>query len=166
MVLEGSRGAGAAEEAVLASQVRVALVLCTPPFLFGGGVGSGPQTPLGVAQALTRLCCTPLSYLCFRLLGTALPLLSKEQLPLVMKGDLIRHFGEHMVTAKVGIPPPPAAQHCQEGQATPWVSFLRRLLFAAASWSSYLGGPAGELGVPSTWWWFGQVSPSGLRSLS
>uniref|UniRef100_A0A8C7BP48 MYB binding protein 1a n=1 Tax=Neovison vison TaxID=452646 RepID=A0A8C7BP48_NEOVI len=41
------------------------------------------------------------SYLCFRLLGAALPLLSEEQLPLVMQGDLIRHFGEHMVTAKL-----------------------------------------------------------------
>uniref|UniRef100_A0A4X1UN23 Myb-binding protein 1A n=1 Tax=Sus scrofa TaxID=9823 RepID=A0A4X1UN23_PIG len=41
------------------------------------------------------------SYLCFRLLGAALPLLSKEQLQLVMRGDLIRHYGEHMVTAKL-----------------------------------------------------------------
>uniref|UniRef100_A0A8C0XGF6 Myb-binding protein 1A n=1 Tax=Castor canadensis TaxID=51338 RepID=A0A8C0XGF6_CASCN len=40
------------------------------------------------------------SYLCFRLLGAALPLLSKENLQLVMRGDLIRHFGEHMVIAK------------------------------------------------------------------
>lgn len=46
-----------------------------------------------------------LSYLCFRLLGAALPLLSKEQLQLVMRGDLIRHYGEHMVTAKVGAAP-------------------------------------------------------------
>lgn len=43
-----------------------------------------------------------LSYLCFRLLGAALPLLSKEQLQLVMRGDLILHYGEHVVTAKVG----------------------------------------------------------------
>uniref|UniRef100_A0A8C4FHM5 MYB binding protein 1a n=1 Tax=Catagonus wagneri TaxID=51154 RepID=A0A8C4FHM5_9CETA len=41
------------------------------------------------------------SYLCFRLLGTALPLLSEEQLQLVMRGDLIRHYGEHTVTAKL-----------------------------------------------------------------
>uniref|UniRef100_A0A8D2D3R0 MYB binding protein 1a n=1 Tax=Sciurus vulgaris TaxID=55149 RepID=A0A8D2D3R0_SCIVU len=43
----------------------------------------------------------PASYLCFRLLGAALPLLSTEQLQLVMQGDLIRHFGEHIVTAKL-----------------------------------------------------------------
>lgn len=47
----------------------------------------------------------PLSYLCFRLLGASLPLLSKKQLQLVMRGDLIRHYGEHMVTAKVGTSP-------------------------------------------------------------
>lgn len=47
----------------------------------------------------------PPSYLCFRLLGASLPLLSKEQLRLVMRGDLIRHYGEHMVTAKVGATP-------------------------------------------------------------
>ena len=44
----------------------------------------------------------PLSYLCFCLLGTALPLLTKEQLQLVMQGDVIRHYMEHMCTAKVG----------------------------------------------------------------
>lgn len=55
----------------------------------------------------------PLSYLCFRLLGAALPLLSKEQLQLVMQGDLIRHYGEHMVTAKVSAAP--AAQPCAKG---------------------------------------------------
>lgn len=54
----------------------------------------------------------PLSYLCFRLLGAALPLLSKEQLQLVMRGDVIRHYGEHMVTAKVGATH--AAQHCHK----------------------------------------------------
>ncbi|KAL1779119.1 myb-binding protein 1A [Sigmodon hispidus] len=40
------------------------------------------------------------SFMCFRLLGAALPLLSEEQLQLVMRGDLIRHFGEHMVISK------------------------------------------------------------------
>lgn len=55
----------------------------------------------------------PLSYLCFRLLGAALPLLSKEQLQLVMQGDLIRHYGEHMVTAKVSAAT--AAQPCTKG---------------------------------------------------
>lgn len=40
------------------------------------------------------------SYMCFRLLGASLPLLSEEQLQLVMRGDLIRHFGENMVISK------------------------------------------------------------------
>nr|XP_021550230.1 myb-binding protein 1A [Neomonachus schauinslandi] len=55
-----------------------------------------------VEQGLLKKQFWPASYLCFRLLGAALPLLSKEQLALVMQGDLIRHFGEHTVTAKVG----------------------------------------------------------------
>ncbi|XP_027481508.1 myb-binding protein 1A [Zalophus californianus] len=54
-----------------------------------------------VEQGLLKKQFWPASYLCFRLLGAALPLLSKEQLALVMQGDLIRHFGEHTVTAKL-----------------------------------------------------------------
>ncbi|XP_007177478.3 myb-binding protein 1A isoform X2 [Balaenoptera acutorostrata] len=54
-----------------------------------------------VEQGLLKKQFWPASYLCFRLLGAALPLLSKEQLQLVMQGDLIRHYGEHMVTAKL-----------------------------------------------------------------
>ncbi|EHB05782.1 Myb-binding protein 1A [Heterocephalus glaber] len=54
-----------------------------------------------VEQGLLTKPSWPTSFLCFRLLGTALPLLSKEQLQLVMQGDLARHFGEHMVTAKL-----------------------------------------------------------------
>ncbi|XP_048221117.1 myb-binding protein 1A [Perognathus longimembris pacificus] len=53
-----------------------------------------------VEQGLLKKPSWPASYLCFRLLGAALPLLSKEQLHLVMRGDLIRHLGEHMVIAK------------------------------------------------------------------
>lgn len=40
--------------------------------------------------------------MCFRLLGAALPLLSKEQMQLMMQGDLIRFYGQHVVTVKVG----------------------------------------------------------------
>ncbi|XP_029068705.1 myb-binding protein 1A isoform X1 [Monodon monoceros] len=54
-----------------------------------------------VEQGLLKKQFWPASYLCFRLLGAALPLLSKEQLQLVTQGDLIRHYGEHMVTAKL-----------------------------------------------------------------
>ncbi|MXQ96764.1 hypothetical protein E5288_WYG020953 [Bos mutus] len=54
-----------------------------------------------VEQGLLKKQFWPASYLCFRLLGAALPLLSREQLQLVMQGDLIRHYGEHMVTAKL-----------------------------------------------------------------
>ncbi|XP_016056442.1 PREDICTED: myb-binding protein 1A isoform X2 [Miniopterus natalensis] len=53
-----------------------------------------------VEQGLLKKQFWPASYLCFRLLGASLPLLSKKQLQLVMRGDLIRHYGEHMVTAK------------------------------------------------------------------
>ncbi|KAK2107937.1 Myb-binding protein 1A [Saguinus oedipus] len=41
------------------------------------------------------------SYLCFCLLGATLPLLTKEQLQLVMRGDVIRHYGKHMCMAKL-----------------------------------------------------------------
>ncbi|XP_020738493.2 myb-binding protein 1A [Odocoileus virginianus] len=54
-----------------------------------------------VEQGLLKKQFWPVSYLCFRLLGAALPLLSKEQLQLVMQGDLVRHYGEHIVTAKL-----------------------------------------------------------------
>nr|XP_045013847.1 myb-binding protein 1A isoform X2 [Jaculus jaculus] len=53
-----------------------------------------------VEQELLKKPSWPTSYLCFRLLGAALPLLSEEQLQLVMRGELIRHFGEHIVVAK------------------------------------------------------------------
>ncbi|CAH6785978.1 myb-binding protein 1A [Phodopus roborovskii] len=51
-------------------------------------------------QGLLNKPCWSTSYMCFRLLGASLPLLSEEQLLLVMRGDLIRHFGEHMVISK------------------------------------------------------------------
>ncbi|KAM5273503.1 myb-binding protein 1A [Ctenodactylus gundi] len=53
-----------------------------------------------VEEGLLKKPSWPASFLCFRLLGAALSLLSKEQLRLVMWGDLGRHFGEHMITAK------------------------------------------------------------------
>ncbi|XP_023586766.1 myb-binding protein 1A [Trichechus manatus latirostris] len=52
-------------------------------------------------QGLLKKQFLPASFLCFRLLGAALPLLSKKQLQLVMQGDIIRHYGEHLVTAKL-----------------------------------------------------------------
>ncbi|KAG8517114.1 Myb-binding protein 1A [Galemys pyrenaicus] len=54
-----------------------------------------------VEQGLLKKQHWPTSFMCFRLLGTALPLLSKEQLQLVMRGDVIRLFGEHMVASKL-----------------------------------------------------------------
>ncbi|XP_004638356.1 myb-binding protein 1A isoform X2 [Octodon degus] len=54
-----------------------------------------------VEQGLLAKPSWPASFMCFRLLGAALPLLSNEQLQLVMRGDLARHFGEHMVMAKL-----------------------------------------------------------------
>ncbi|NXL13773.1 MBB1A protein, partial [Setophaga kirtlandii] len=39
----------------------------------------------------------PVSYMCYRLLGSALPLLSLEQLQVVLKGKVMLHYGEHVV---------------------------------------------------------------------
>lgn len=107
----------------------------------------------------------PLSYLCFRLLGAALPLLSKEQLQLVMQGDLIRHYGEHMVTAKVSAAPRP--NPAGKGQVTGLLPAQRRkgisqlleervvLGVSGPAWNGQtqlaLGGGAGDLGVPHLW---------------
>ena len=44
---------------------------------------------------------TPPSYLAFRLLGSALPLLSLSQIKVVLSGDVMRHYGEHVVSAQV-----------------------------------------------------------------
>ncbi|NWR84785.1 MBB1A protein, partial [Furnarius figulus] len=40
------------------------------------------------------------SYMCYRLLGSALPVLSLEQLQVVLKGNVMLHCGEHMVTTQ------------------------------------------------------------------
>lgn len=85
-----------------------------------------------------------LSYLCFRLLGAALPLLSKEQLQLVMRGDLILHYGEHVVTAKVGAAL--SASTARTGQAVGAASchrarWLRLVLPGIGKHSSYWEGP-------------------------
>ncbi|KAM7033257.1 myb-binding protein 1A [Acridotheres tristis] len=42
----------------------------------------------------------PVSYMCCRLLGSALPLLSMEQLQLVLKGKVMLHYGEHVVSTQ------------------------------------------------------------------
>uniref|UniRef100_A0A8C3ULH0 MYB binding protein 1a n=1 Tax=Catharus ustulatus TaxID=91951 RepID=A0A8C3ULH0_CATUS len=42
----------------------------------------------------------PVSYMCYRLLGNALPLLSMEQLQLVLKGKVMLHYGEHVVATQ------------------------------------------------------------------
>ncbi|KAM6163421.1 myb-binding protein 1A [Rhynchocyon petersi] len=52
-------------------------------------------------QGLLQKPFPPASFLCFRLLGAALPLLSKKQLQLVMRGVIIQQYGEHLVTAKL-----------------------------------------------------------------
>lgn len=43
------------------------------------------------------------SYLGFRLLGSALPLLSLPQLKEVLSGEVMMHYGEHVVSAQVSI---------------------------------------------------------------
>ncbi|XP_062309890.1 myb-binding protein 1A-like protein isoform X2 [Osmerus eperlanus] len=43
----------------------------------------------------------PTHYLAFRLLGSALPLLSLSQIKQVLSGDVMRHYGEHVVSAQL-----------------------------------------------------------------
>ncbi|NXO73328.1 MBB1A protein, partial [Phainopepla nitens] len=40
----------------------------------------------------------PVSYMCYKLLGSALPLLSLEQLQVVLKGKVMLRYGEHVAT--------------------------------------------------------------------
>ncbi|XP_056362762.1 myb-binding protein 1A [Oenanthe melanoleuca] len=42
----------------------------------------------------------PVSYMCYRLLGSALPLLSMEQLQVLLKGKVMLHYGEHVVATQ------------------------------------------------------------------
>lgn len=42
------------------------------------------------------------SYMCFRLVGSALPFLSVPQLRLVLSSEVMRHYGEHVMVAQVG----------------------------------------------------------------
>ena len=62
------------------------------------------QTGHGLLNTIyVMLLCISLlcSYLAYRLLGTALPLLSLEQLEEVLSGDVLRHYGEHVTSAHV-----------------------------------------------------------------
>ncbi|MBN3310123.1 MBB1A protein, partial [Amia calva] len=43
----------------------------------------------------------PCSYMCYRLLGSALPLLSLQQIRYVLSGEVMRHYGEHVLTAQL-----------------------------------------------------------------
>ncbi|KAK1806954.1 hypothetical protein P4O66_005439, partial [Electrophorus voltai] len=43
----------------------------------------------------------PAHYLAFRMLGAALPLLSAAQLQVVLSGDVMRRYGEHVVSAQI-----------------------------------------------------------------
>lgn len=43
------------------------------------------------------------SYLSFRLLGNALPLLSLSQLKEVLSGEVMMQYGDHVVSAQVSI---------------------------------------------------------------
>ncbi|XP_062448824.1 myb-binding protein 1A [Rhea pennata] len=43
----------------------------------------------------------PASYMCYRLLGSALPLLSLDQLRMVLKGQVMQHYGEHVVITQL-----------------------------------------------------------------
>lgn len=41
------------------------------------------------------------SYLCYRLLGSALPLLSEAQLKEVLSGEVMAYYAEHMASSQV-----------------------------------------------------------------
>ncbi|XP_060612733.2 myb-binding protein 1A isoform X2 [Anolis sagrei] len=43
----------------------------------------------------------PCSYMCYRLLGSALPLLSLKQLKMILQGEVMRHYGVHVVSTKL-----------------------------------------------------------------
>lgn len=45
------------------------------------------------------------SYLSFRLLGSALPLLSESQLKEVLSGEVMVQYGDHVVSAQVSVLP-------------------------------------------------------------
>ncbi|NXW62873.1 MBB1A protein, partial [Eurystomus gularis] len=55
----------------------------------------------GVESGLLKEKSGPVSYMCYRLLGSALPLLSLDQLQMVLKGKVMRHYGEHVVTTQL-----------------------------------------------------------------
>uniref|UniRef100_A0A8C3KPV2 MYB binding protein 1a n=1 Tax=Calidris pygmaea TaxID=425635 RepID=A0A8C3KPV2_9CHAR len=55
----------------------------------------------GVEDGLLKEKSGPTSYMCYRLLGSALPLLSLDQLQVVLKGKVMQHYGEHMVTTQL-----------------------------------------------------------------
>ncbi|KAM6338178.1 LOW QUALITY PROTEIN: myb-binding protein 1A [Alca torda] len=55
----------------------------------------------GVEDGLLKEKSGPVSYMCYRLLGSALPLLSLDQLRIVLKGKVMQHYGEHVVTTQL-----------------------------------------------------------------
>ncbi|XP_057266705.1 myb-binding protein 1A [Pezoporus wallicus] len=55
----------------------------------------------GVENGLLTEKSGPVSYMCYRLLGSALPLLSLDQLQMVLKGKVMQHYGEHVVTTQL-----------------------------------------------------------------
>ncbi|XP_053941170.1 myb-binding protein 1A [Cuculus canorus] len=55
----------------------------------------------GVENRLLKEKSGPVSYMCYRLLGSALPLLSLDQLQMVLKGKVMQHYGEHVITTQL-----------------------------------------------------------------
>ncbi|NXF29655.1 MBB1A protein, partial [Nyctibius bracteatus] len=55
----------------------------------------------GVENGLLKEKSGPVSYMCYRLLGSALPLLSLDQLQMVLKSKVMQHYGEHVVTTQL-----------------------------------------------------------------
>ncbi|KFQ69103.1 Myb-binding protein 1A-like, partial [Phaethon lepturus] len=55
----------------------------------------------GVENGLLKEKSGPVSYMCYRLLGSAFPLLSLDQLQMVLKGKVMQHYGQHVVTTQL-----------------------------------------------------------------
>ncbi|KFV97388.1 Myb-binding protein 1A-like, partial [Eurypyga helias] len=55
----------------------------------------------GVENGLLKEKSGPVSYMCYRLLGSALPFLSLDQLEMVLKGNVMQHYGQHVVTTQL-----------------------------------------------------------------
>uniref|UniRef100_A0A8D3CV44 Myb-binding protein 1A-like protein n=1 Tax=Scophthalmus maximus TaxID=52904 RepID=A0A8D3CV44_SCOMX len=102
----------------------------------------------------------PTHYLSFRLLGSALPLLSVEQLKEVLSGDVMTHYGEHVVSKPDRFKLAPEMdtyvsdflQNCQDSEK-------QLVVMVAFSSLTNMGYPV----VPSVWRVVQHLQPAALQ---